>query len=109
MASKALAISKLVPGAAFVVEEDGTVLWQCDLTQPTEDQIATKLAELTAEEPLKELRRRRTYLLQQCDWTQFPDVPEATRTAWQTYRQQLRDITNTYSSLDDVVWPTKPS
>ena len=109
MASKALAISKLVPGVAFVVEGDGTVLWQCDLTQPTEDQIATKLAELTAEEPLKELRRRRTYLLQQCDWTQFPDVPEATRTAWQTYRQQLRDITNTYSSLDDVVWPTKPS
>ena len=109
MASKALAISKLVPGAIFVVEEDGTVLWQCDLTQPTEDEIATKLAELTAQEPLKKLRRYRTYLLQQCDWTQFPDVPEETRTAWQTYRQQLRDITNTYSSLDDVVWPTKPS
>ena len=109
MASKALAISKLVPGAAFVVEEDGTVLWQCDLTQPTEDEIATKLAELQAAEPLKKLRRYRTYLLQQCDWTQFPDVPEETRTAWQTYRQQLRDITSTYSSLDDVVWPTKPS
>lgn len=25
------------------------------------------------------------------------------------YRQALRDITNTYTSLDDVVWPTKPS
>jgi len=24
------------------------------------------------------------------------------------YRQALRDITNTYSSLDDVVWPEKP-
>jgi len=25
-----------------------------------------------------------------------------------TYRQELRDITNKYTSLDDVVWPTKP-
>ena len=24
------------------------------------------------------------------------------------YRQALRDITNTYTSLDDVVWPTNP-
>jgi len=25
-----------------------------------------------------------------------------------TYRQALRDITKTYSSLDDVKWPEKP-
>jgi hypothetical protein len=24
------------------------------------------------------------------------------------YRQALRDITNLYSSLDEVVWPVKP-
>jgi len=24
------------------------------------------------------------------------------------YRQALRDITETYTSLDDVVWPVKP-
>jgi hypothetical protein len=29
-------------------------------------------------------------------------------TAWKTYRQTLRDITDTYTSLDDVVWPEKP-
>ena len=28
--------------------------------------------------------------------------------AMSTYRQALRDITDTYSSLDDVVWPEKP-
>jgi hypothetical protein len=28
--------------------------------------------------------------------------------AWKTYRQSLRDITDTYTSLDDVVWPEKP-
>jgi hypothetical protein len=25
-----------------------------------------------------------------------------------TYRQQLRDITNQYTTLDDVVWPVNP-
>ena len=29
---------------------------------------------------------------------------------WKTYRQALRDITKTSAtSMDDVVWPTKPS
>ena len=25
-----------------------------------------------------------------------------------TYRQQLRDITNQYTTLDDVIWPVNP-
>lgn len=62
-----------------------------------------------AEVDLENLRRERNNLLKETDWTQFPDIPEATRNAWQPYRQALRDITNTYSSPNDVVWPTKPS
>ena len=61
------------------------------------------------EADLDNLRRERNNLLKETDWTQFPDIPEATRNAWQPYRQALRDITNTYSSLNDVVWPTEPS
>ena len=56
--------------------------------------------------PLRELRASRDGLLAQTDWWVMPD-----RTATQEqldYRQALRDITNTYTSLDDVVWPTKP-
>ena len=51
-----------------------------------------------AEVDLENLRRERNNLLKETDWTQFPDIPEATRNAWQPYRQALRDITNTYSS-----------
>ena len=29
--------------------------------------------------------------------------------AMKTYRQALRDITDSATSLDDVTWPTKPS
>lgn len=57
---------------------------------------------------LQNLRNERNRLLVETDWTQLPDVPEATKNAWQAYRQELRDITKTYQSLDTVVWPTKP-
>ena len=35
-------------------------------------------------------------------------ITEAQLTAVLEYRQQLRDITKTYSSIDTVVWPTNP-
>ena len=51
----------------------------------------------------RNLRRERNNLLKETEGTFIPDIPEATRTAWQPYRQALRDITNTYSSPNDVV------
>ncbi len=72
-------------------------------TQDTEDAI------VSPEMQLEELRSQRNLLLMECDWTQLPDVPESTRTAWQTYRQSLRDITNLYSNTNSVIWPTKPT
>tara|TARA_B100002019_G_scaffold112790_1_gene97120 strand:- start:47 stop:427 length:381 start_codon:yes stop_codon:yes gene_type:complete len=65
--------------------------------------------ELITESKWEEVRVERNRLLTESDWTQNPDVPETTRNAWQPYRQALRDITNTYSSPNDVVWPTEPS
>ena len=69
-------------------------------------QVKTKQDELTAAEPLKELRAERDRLIAATDWWASSDL---TMTAEQTaYRQALRDITKTYSSLDEVEWPTKP-
>jgi len=60
----------------------------------------------TAEQELEYLRNARNSLLTETDWWASSDL---TMTAEQTaYRQALRDITDTYSSLDEVVWPTKP-
>jgi hypothetical protein len=68
--------------------------------------VSAKQAELTAAEPMKALRAERNRLIAETDWWALSDQ---TMTAEQTaYRQALRDITETYSSLDDVVWPTKP-
>lgn len=42
------------------------------------------------------------------DWTQLPDVPLATKEAWATYRQALRDITQQPDPFN-IVWPTPPT
>lgn len=68
--------------------------------------VAAKRDELAAAEPMKALRAERDRLIAATDWWASSDL---TMTAEQTaYRQALRDITESATSLDDVVWPTKP-
>ena len=62
---------------------------------------------------MQQVRHDRDQGLYTCDWTQFADSPlTATEKAeWATYRQALRDVPETYAaatSLDDIIWPTKP-
>ena len=102
------AIVALRPGALFSVM-NGNITWEdTDQSQPTEEEILAKMDELIAADPLRRLREERNYRLTQTDWVNGGDVPQATKDAWYPYRQALRDITDTYTSLDDVVWPTKP-
>lgn len=56
---------------------------------------------------LNDLRLVRDSKLAETDWMSLPDAPTMSD-AWKTYRQALRDITKTATSLDDVKWPTKP-
>ena len=63
----------------------------------------------TAEDDMRVIRSERDRRIAESDWTQLPDVPEATKTAWQAYRQALRDVPGNYTNMIDVVWPTKPS
>ena len=69
-------------------------------------QVNNKLNELNAAEPLKALRAERDRRLAETDWWALQDVNS--NEARHAYRQALRDITDSYTSLDDVVWPTKP-
>lgn len=83
------------------IESDNSADWGI-----TWDEVNVKLQDLTAREPLENLRKERDRLIALTDWWASSDL---TMTAEQTaYRQALRDITEDYSSLDDVVWPTKP-
>ena len=54
------------------------------------------------------IRRERNGRLERTDWTQNADVPTATKTKWQAYRQALRDVPS-QSDPFNVTWPTEPS
>lgn len=73
----------------------------------TWSQVEAKLNELKDLEPTRILRFERDNLLRATDhWA----LSDRTMTQEQIdYRQALRDITKVYTSLDDVVWPTKPA
>lgn len=69
--------------------------------------VDTSLAPLSeAEFKLAGLRDARDARIAETDWWVLPD-----RTPTQAqldYRQALRDITLSYTSVEDVVWPEKP-
>jgi YesN/AraC family two-component response regulator len=83
-------------------QNDFGVTWQ---------QIEAKIAELQAEEPLRQLRQQRNQLLQQSDWMA---VSDRTMTQAQIdYRQALRDLPETadpqldgQGNLTNVTWPS---
>ena len=66
-----------------------------------------------ADRDLSELRTQRNSLLAQTDWVVIKEREEGGSVSnfadWKKYRQELRDITKTYKSLDKVKWPTAPS
>jgi len=69
--------------------------------------LAASAAQADVENNLNELRQRRNSLLSETDFWSYQDSPDMSQNQ-KLYRQSLRDITNTYTSLADVVWPTKP-
>ena len=83
------------------------------LSQSEKEAIATEWNRYEKEErpavELEKLRGERNNLLSQSDWTQNRDVTLSNDADWKTYRQELRDITKTYESLDKVKFPTPPS
>ena len=62
---------------------------------------------------LSMLRKLRNELLQESDWVvvKAQETSTSIPSAWITYRQELRDITKTFSSIHDkdFIFPTKPT
>jgi hypothetical protein len=94
-----------------VIAEDGTVT---DVTDPSQfeftwAEISSIMNDLPDTNGI-DLRVERDKRLAKTDWTQIPDSPlDADKKAeFATYRQALRDITETYTSLDDAIFPVEP-
>ena len=70
------------------------------------DAVATKETELENAYKLKQLRTERNRRLVETDHYGLSD--QTMTSDMSTYRQALRDITKSATSLDDVTWPEKP-
>ena len=112
------ALQSLKPGAQWVLRgENYTGLEWLDSDQkPTKTEVANKIAELDAAEPMRLLRIERDKKIALTDWRVLPD--QTPSDDWINYRQALRDLPasaspklNSDYELDfsSFTWPTEPS
>ena len=92
---------------------DDKLVQLTDAEQKEFDDRNKAWADGQADRDLSELRTQRNGLLTQSDWVVIKEREEGGSVSnfadWKKYRQELRDITKTYKSLDKVKWPTAPS
>lgn len=90
---------------------------QNEIQRLEDEKIAQEAAFEAARDYWGGLRIMRDQLLSNCDWTQIPDAPltETQKVAWQTYRQQLRDLPENIQDPKPLVldsshsdWPISP-
>lgn len=101
-----------------------TLAWDSSnsLPKPTLSDLLVQLESVKPMEAIRLLREKRNQILSESDMYALPDFPhpdQATKQAFLSYRQALRDVmqTNTPTlvattlELDEssVVWPAKPS
>lgn len=78
-----------------------------NVVEIVEDIVLSKQTYLQNDANMAELRHERNKRLAETDHWMFSDTPDVTQ-GQLDYRQALRDVTISYNSLDNVVWPTKP-
>ncbi len=82
--------------------DDGSYEWNWEVTDLDQNHLTNI-----------HIRHQRDMLLRDTDWSVLPDSPLSAddKTAYETYRQALRDLPSTYPEVkkpDDVTWPTAP-
>ena len=101
-----------------VVNEGGVdriVSWKHKTVKQPSDSAINAITDKTIldEHNVKMLRMERNNKLAETDWVVIKEREEGGSVSnfadWKKYRQELRDITKTYKSLENVKWPTAPS
>ena len=104
------------PASDFKVVYEGTPVWTRD---DIRGEYVTQVWDVRDMTPSEKdaaianqwqiVEQERNAKLYSCDWTQLVDAPltEEQKTAWQAYRQALRDVTQ-QSDPFEIIWPEKP-
>ena len=108
------AILKINPNALFSINANDIdqITWY-ETTPISKADIQAQLPIVEFEISMEELRAKRDLLLNQTDWivTKAKETGTTIPTAWKTYRQALRDITENLTTVEEVnavVFPDKP-
>lgn len=114
MAKLAEILTKKYQQCAWTITGDdyNSLVWYPENTipKPTEAELRAFDAEVSLELRWDVVKRKRNQLLELSDWTQLTDSPLSSevKTAWVTYRQQLRDIPQQGVEPENVIWPSRP-
>ena len=112
------ALQALKPGSEWILRGNdySGIEWLDSEQKPTKTEVADKIAELDAAEPMRLLRIERNKKIAETDWRVLPD--QTLSDNWTNYRQALRDLPasatpklNSDYELDfsSFTWPTEPS
>ena len=108
------AILKINPNAKVSVEDTGDIntsiiTWHNETTPISKSDIEAQLPAVELDNAMSTLRAERNRLLQDTDFHGMSDNTMSSDMT--TYRQELRDITNGITTVEQanaVVFPTKP-
>jgi len=96
----------------YIIRQNYFLKWDASKKEIVKDDTAKAAWELAEE--WKEIRKQRTRLLLESDWTQSGDSPLTTqkKSDWAKYRTSLRTLPedqSTKTKYSDITWSTKPS
>ena len=105
------AIYALYPSVVTIIDKGSDVIpkdAKGDVVSINNSTVSTKQTELLEARNLAELREKRNKLLTETDFYALSDVTMTDN--MKTYRQELRDITKTFKSINDTnfKFPDKP-
>jgi len=101
----ALSCDGSIPSVSSFIDTDGNIQYCYTLTNGK-----VVINSVGTGYNLSQLRSVRNTKLAETDWVVTMHKEKGTNipAAWKTYRDALRDITDSATSLDDVTWPEKP-
>jgi hypothetical protein len=113
MTDIAKAIKAINNLAEFSVNADdiNQITWLNGTPPIPKEQILAIIPQVELDIALDNLRAKRNKLLADSDYIVLEDSPVNDKANWLTYRQQLRDLTeglSTVEQVNSVVFPTKP-
>tara|TARA_R110002012_G_scaffold9898_1_gene46018 strand:+ start:525 stop:866 length:342 start_codon:yes stop_codon:yes gene_type:complete len=104
-------IYKINPNAEYTIGEDDIdqITWHNGTTPISKADIEAQFPIVEFDMAMEDLRAKRNKLLQDTDHYALSD--QTLSDDMRTYRQELRDLTNgltTVEQVEAVTWPTKP-